>query len=195
MAKVEQGKYEEFQALRQEILINQKARLTILMGSVAFVGAVLSCLVSSKIICKWQLPSSLLLVLIGCVSLICFHWGRSSARIGAYIEVFLENPDSGLGWEKRRRNFLDVSALGDLNKILGLIFFILALLSIIIPSQIIKVEKTNATTFSNKEKIIITIVILFTLASIINLVFRSYPRQKYVEIWKKLKIEEESGNS
>jgi hypothetical protein len=186
-----EGRYAEFHALRQEILQWQKFRVTTVVGSVGFFGGILSWLASSNKAYDWQLASILLLALIGCVAYTCFYWGRGNARKGAYIEVYLESPESGLGWERRLRNVRDKWRL-NLNNVFGLVFFVLALLSILIPLYIAKAKGIATTRFSEKTVMLI-IAAIFALLSVLNLTFRSYTRQKYVDAWKELKRREELG--
>jgi hypothetical protein len=191
------GQHEEFRAIKDEILLWQQFRVTIALGTVAFWGTAFSWLASSDKSIDWQVLSILLMVLIGSASFICFFLGRGNAKMGAYIEVFLENEETGLQWEGSFRNFgrgprefqlrkeKKIDSL-NLNKVFAWLFFSLAVLSILIPPLI-----TSATLKSDLKNIIqyaiLFLLSILTFWRIYKLNYDSYPRQDLVNEWERMK--------
>lgn len=176
----------EYETLKQEILLWQEKRFTIVSGSILLVTAALGWIAKDPASWSWEIISIILISFLFCASFLTWFFGISNSRLGAYLEVFYEEGNSVYRWHIRNRKFKDDKKIYrylNLNSSLALIYIVLGIISIVLPSRM---------NFDNDSRFIIvliavTILFIFSLALLIGF---SHPKRHYVNYWRKLKKEE-----
>jgi len=180
----------EYECLHEEILNWQDKRFTLVSASIILVTTALGLVSEGKNTWPWEIVSSIILAFLFCVCLLTWYFGTSNARLGAYIEVFYETADQPYyRWHTRNRAFKHEILLYrflSFNSCLALIYLVLGVSSIVIPS------KFQFPTNSNFLYLLLTLFLLF-LVTIVLLIGFSYPRKRYVSYWQKVK-EREADN-
>ena len=94
----------EYESLRQEAMDNRKIQVQIAFASPTFTGAIVGLLFSAKGSISETAFSSLLLIPVPLLvfnMLLILERAKSSVRIVAYLEKFLESKNPSPGWETR----------------------------------------------------------------------------------------------
>ena len=95
MEDMTDGQLAEFNALRGELLQWQGIRLAHVSGLLAFFGVFASFTEEAGV--SWPLLPMVMLAASGWVAWLCRYAGSGNAKIGTYIEVFLERSRTGSG--------------------------------------------------------------------------------------------------
>lgn len=173
----------EYDTLREEILLWQEKRFTIVSGSILIVTAALGWITKDPISWPWEIISIILLAFLFCASILTWFFGVSNSRLGAYIEVFYEADNPEYQWHVRNRKFKDDKILYrylSLNGCLASVYLVLGIISVVIPSKLNFLQKSDYT-------ILLIMVVSFYLISLILLIGFSHPKQRYVDYWEDMK--------
>jgi hypothetical protein len=177
------GHENEYNGLRDEILHWQSLRYTVLGANITVVTVILSWIISRPADWNWDIASIILLVVLSAGSYMIMLFDRFEAKIGTYIGVFYEN---GTGWETRVIEFDKHIKLNSLRYALGLMYFGLGMMSILIPLKICA-ESLSFITF---VLFLLTSIVFITI--LICMVFVN-AKKRYVKMWKELKKQEDSS--
>ena len=183
----------EYESLRQEILLWQNRRFTVLTASITLVSAILGfdAVQKTEDLVDWPLITSLLWFFLGSTTALTWYAGRANSKIGAYLIVFHEKKD---GWETRLKE-LKKSRFDwfNLNRMVFLIYLGLGILSLFIPWTI-----HHSQMIANWHKILLFLTGAWFCFDLILLMW-GYPRQSYKEKWidvkKKLPHQENEADT
>jgi len=171
---------DEFQTLREEMLLWQGRRFDALKNTVIAVSFIVGGAQTGK--WEWMLASACTLVIL---AIACYFTWLSSVMVivgGSYIEVLLEG-----GWERRNRELRKVIRVPTMNRVLAFIYLFIAIVCGITCQVMCMPTSTSV------------VMVLWWLCAVgfaltlAWLALRSYPRSKLVDHWRKVKAEEQAG--
>ena len=175
----------EYECLRQEILQWQQRRFFLLSSSIVVVTAVFGLGKGGQSLIPSDFMASILIIFLSVACYITAYCGRSSARMGAFIQVYYEEDTREYCWETENSKFSDkYSDKFNLNSNLSVIYVVLGFAALIAPAFLFKMP-VKLTDY-------IVSPLLFLSAFIPAVLYLSGSqgiRRKYVEYWKEIKTE------
>lgn len=180
------GIYEEFSALRQEILHWQKFRFDLLKGYLALSGVLIAAVFALDSPFPWQVLPIIQSLLAVSLMNIFQYADNGNAKMGAYIQVFLEEIEgAGLGWQKRLKDYQEPGdiATGKLNMKIAIVLLATPFVSGTLVWFIKKDFGDN--TFTIFAGLVFGAAIYFVLTK--AKAFQSNSENKHVAAWNELK--------
>lgn len=171
--------------LRREIQNWQTRKFTIFAATTSFVTALSAYLATSadKIDVDWRIVACFFYLIIGAACLVTWLFARFNIKIGTYLWV-IENSR----WEQYQREF--VSSTKDfsygLNNILAMWYLVMGVAGAGVSYASIGFHSTTSVMESIYWLVFVCGSLLF-LYFVWLLFFRSYPVDKFVEDWKRIK--------
>lgn len=181
------GVENEYESLRQEALNWQQNRIKLVSLSIVLITATLGLVskLGQDFPCPREILSSILLAFIICVCLLTWYYGKSTARLGTYIEVFHEKKSDEYHWHIRNSKFLEkrkMPKILSLNACLALIYLVLGLASVFIPLGFDFNLQYYEIFYSLVAIYIVVLILLFGF---------SYSRKTYKAVWEGIRLDEE----
>src|ERR1041384_3337493 len=179
-------KEKEYETLRKEIMQWQAQRFAVASGTLVVVFAILGWSVNASDKWSWPVLSSVILALLTLVAYLSWLMGLFMSRISTYFEVVHEKDPTALGWERRHRvphrHFFSSKGA------YAALYFVLAVVSTAV--SIFTCDKAA----SRKMFVLFAAFVIFFLAMLWVLIYRSHPWARYLEQWNDLKTQEMSGD-
>jgi hypothetical protein len=182
---------EEYQALRAEILKWQDRRFDLIKISISVVTGLLGLKfifdnpgVPGSSGTLWPLISSTLLLYLAAANLLIWYAGVSNSILAAYVKVFHEeNESTSVHWETR---FSKLKKRHNVNHWIAVLHSALAIICVVLPYA-------AARGFVPPSPWLLGLVAgsaAVFLATMLVVMFFSYPREHYETNWRKLRDEE-----
>ena len=180
----------EYVSLRNEILLWQNRRFLMLSATIVIITAIFGLNKGTGNSIPAHLISAILLLFLSGACLLTAYCGRSSAILGAFIQVFYENKNPDLKWERMNSKFPRKWYEMNLNAMIAIIYLIFGVSSIYIPFYMYGSGNDVYEYFKNRIVIIFAAIFFGTF---IHLLKSQYFREDYVSIWEAVEAEQLKG--
>lgn len=185
------GVREEYNTLRSEILNKIKSQNDIIKYTFISMFSLLS--INFQFELEWLYIIIYLLIIVN--SMIYFYNKNMSVKLSTYIQVFIESKSSELNWETRAHCSSIPKEIDEKFKnFIGAIVSFIILCFLCIKNIHIGYCNMHICCYLSNKSIIIACFIMTIVILIIDIFFQRNTYSKWIQIWKKVKNEENTNS-